>query len=147
VRAYPTGGGAYRVARENLAMYAGLTAGSALLIDYVMTVSVSIVAGVDAIVSAAPALSEARVALAILFVLVVALLNLRGARESATLFAIPTYGFVLSIGIPAGDWFRQVHRGLSRGRELRPGPARNVGPDAVPDPARLSGGDDRPHGR
>lgn len=80
VRAYPTGDGAYRVARENLGMYAGLTAGSALLIDYVMTVSVSIVAGVDAIVSAAPALSEARVALAILFVLVVALLNLRGAR-------------------------------------------------------------------
>ena len=99
VRAYPRGGGAYRVAHENLGIYPGLTAGSALLIDYVMTVAVSIVAGVDAIVSAAPALVSLRVPLAVMFVLLVALLNLRGARESAVLFAVPTYGFVLSIGI------------------------------------------------
>src|SRR5215218_1950166 len=99
VHAYPSGGGAYRVAHENLGIYPGLTAASALLIDYVMTVAVSIVAGVDAIVSAAPALADHRVSLSAMFVLLVALLNLRGARESATLFAIPTYGFVASTAL------------------------------------------------
>jgi amino acid transporter len=97
VRAYPSGGGAYIVAHENLGMYAGLLAAAALLIDYVLTVSVSITAGVDAIVSAAPGLSDVKVEMVVGFVLFVTLMNLRGTKESGTLFAIPTYGFVLSI--------------------------------------------------
>ena len=99
VRAYPNGGGAYIVAHENLGTYPGLVAAAALLIDYVLTVSVSIAAGVDAIVSAAPGLSSLNIQIAIGFVLFVTLMNLRGTKESGTLFAIPTYGFVLSVYI------------------------------------------------
>jgi amino acid transporter len=99
VRAYPNGGGAYIVAHENLGMYPGLLAAAALLIDYVLTVSVSITAGIDAIVSASPGLSEIKIPIAIGFVAFVTLANLRGAKESGTIFAIPTYGFVLSIYI------------------------------------------------
>jgi amino acid transporter len=97
VHAYPTGGGAYRVSHENLGKYPGLIAASALLIDYVMTVSVSITAGVEAITSAVEFLHEHRVALAIAFIAFVTLMNLRGVKESGTFFAIPTYGFVISI--------------------------------------------------
>lgn len=97
VRAYPNGGGAYIVAHENLGTQAGLLAAAALLIDYVLTVSVSITAGVDAIVSAAPGLEKWKIEGAIAFVAFVTLMNLRGTKESGTLFAIPTYGFVLSI--------------------------------------------------
>ena len=97
VRAYPSGGGAYIVAHENLGTYPGLLAAGALLIDYVLTVSVSITAGVDAIVSLAPRLAASKIPMAIGFVLFVTLMNLRGTKESGTLFAIPTYGFVLSI--------------------------------------------------
>jgi amino acid transporter len=97
VQAYPMGGGAYRVARENIGTWAGLLAASALLVDYVLTVAVSVVAGVDAIISAAPGFAAFDIELAILFAVLVALLNLRGVRESGALFAIPTYGFVLSI--------------------------------------------------
>jgi amino acid transporter len=99
VRAYPSGGGAYIVARENLGMYPGLLAAAALLIDYVLTVSVSIVAGVDAIVSALPGILQFKIPISIGFVALVTLANLRGAKESGTVFAIPTYGFVLSIYI------------------------------------------------
>ncbi|MGH2806352.1 MAG: APC family permease, partial [Actinomycetota bacterium] len=102
VRAYPSGGGAYRVSKENIGMYAGLFAAAALLLDYVLTVSVSITAGVDAIVSAVPSLEHARVQMAVGFILFVTLMNLRGVRESGTLFAIPTYGFVLSIFLLLG---------------------------------------------
>lgn len=97
VRAYPQGGGAYRVSRENVGVHAGLLAASALLIDYVLTVSVSVTAGVDAIVSAAEGLADLKVPLAIGFILFVTLANLRGVKESGTFFAIPTYGFILSI--------------------------------------------------
>jgi amino acid transporter len=97
VRAYPNGGGAYIVAHENLGMYPGLLAAAALLIDYVLTVSVSIVAGVDAIVSMASGVADAKILVAIGFVVFVMLTNLRGAKESGTFFAIPTYGFVLSV--------------------------------------------------
>jgi amino acid transporter len=99
VRAYPSGGGAYIVAHENLGTYPGLLAAAALLIDYVLTVSVSIVAGVDAIVSASPGMSEFKIPISIGFVAFVTLANLRGAKESGRIFAIPTYGFVLSIYI------------------------------------------------
>ena len=97
VRAYPSGGGAYIVAHENLGIFPGLLAASSLLIDYVLTVSVSIVAGVDAIVSAAPSMDPYKVEICGVFVLFVALANLRGIKESGTFFAIPTYGFILSI--------------------------------------------------
>jgi amino acid transporter len=97
VRAYPSGGGAYIVAHENLGTLPGLLAAAALLIDYVLTVSVSIVAGVDAILSAAHSLEPLDVEISVGFVLFVTLANLRGVRESGILFAIPTYGFVLSI--------------------------------------------------
>jgi amino acid transporter len=99
VQAYPSGGGAYIVSRENLGTPAGLVAAAALLIDYVLTVSVSVVAGVFAITSAVPGLSDRKVALSVGFVVFITLANLRGVRESGTLFAIPTYGFVISIFI------------------------------------------------
>jgi amino acid transporter len=97
VRAYPSGGGAYIVSKDNLGTLPGLVAASALLVDYMMTVIVSIVAGVFAIGSALPWANDHRVVLSIFFVWFVTFANLRGARESGTLFAIPTYGFVLSI--------------------------------------------------
>jgi amino acid transporter len=99
VRAYPTGGGAYRVARENIGLHAGLLAAAALLLDYVLTVAVSITAGVDALIAMSPDLSSVKVQMVVGFIVFVTLMNLRGVRESGTLFAIPTYGFVLSIYI------------------------------------------------
>ncbi|UCC61545.1 MAG: APC family permease [Anaerolineae bacterium] len=97
IRGYPSGGGAYIVAYDNLGVWPGLTAAPALLIDYVLTVAVSITAGVAAITSAFPALHPFRVALCVLAILSIAWANLRGVRESGTLFAIPTYGFVFII--------------------------------------------------
>jgi amino acid transporter len=97
VRAYPSGGGAYIVSKDNLGALPGLVAASALLFDYMMTVVVSIVAGVFAIGSAVPWANDNRMALSIAFVAFVTFANLRGARESGTLFAVPTYGFVASI--------------------------------------------------
>ena len=99
VRAYPSGGGAYIVSKENLGQLPGVIAAAALLFDYMMTVVVSIVAGVFAIGSALPAANEHAVVLSIFFVAFVTLANLRGSKESGVLFAIPTYGFVLSIGV------------------------------------------------
>jgi len=97
VRAYPGGGGAYIVTKENLGIFPGLVAAAALLFDYMMTVVVSIVAGVFAIGSAFPWANQHRVALSLMFVVLITLANLRGTKESGTLFAIPTYGFVASI--------------------------------------------------
>jgi len=94
ILAYPKGGGAYVVTRENLGRYPSLVAGAALLIDYVLTVAVSVAAGIDAITSAIPPLLPHRVALCVTGVVVIALANLRGIRESGRLFAAPTYVFV-----------------------------------------------------
>ena len=102
VRAYPSGGGAYRVAHENLGQYAGLLAASALLIDYVLTVSVSITAGVEAITSLSEGLHDFKISLAFAFIAFVTMMNLRGVKESGTLFAIPTYGFVASMYLLIG---------------------------------------------
>ncbi len=104
VRAYPGGGGAYIVAHENLGTAAGLTAAAALLVDYVLTVSVSVAASVEAIVAAVPAAHPFAVLIASLLVCVIALGNLRGIRESGTIFSIPTYGFlvILSAALVAG---------------------------------------------
>src|SRR5438105_5023373 len=97
VRAYPSGGGAYIVSKDNLGVFPGLLAAAALLTDSVLTVSVSVVAGVFAITSAVPSLNDHKVALSIGFVALITLANLRGVRESGTVFAIPTYGFIASI--------------------------------------------------
>jgi amino acid transporter len=97
IHAYPQGGGAYLVAKDNLGVVAGLAAATALLIDYVLTVSVSVAAGVAAVVSAAPIVSHYRVELALFFIAMIAWGNLRGVRESGRLFAIPTYIFIGSV--------------------------------------------------
>ena len=105
IYAYPNGGGAYIVARENLGETAALVAGSALLTDYVLTVAVSISSGVAQIVSAFPALDEYRVPMAVGIIGLVTLVNLRGVKESGTVFAIPTYFFVVMMFITIGFGF------------------------------------------
>src|SRR5690606_39323425 len=102
VRAYPSGGGDYEVARKNLGEKAGLVVAAALLVDYVMTVAVSVASGVDNIISALPFLDPYRVWLAIGAVVVLAAINLRGVRESSTAFALPTYLFIGSIVVMIG---------------------------------------------
>jgi len=94
IHGYPSGGGTYIVAHDNLGVWPGRTAAAALLIDYALTVAVSITAGVAAITSAFPALLPFRVGLCWLAIAFIAWANLRGVRESGTLFAIPTYGFL-----------------------------------------------------
>ncbi len=106
IRAYPSGGGAYTVAKENLGTLMGLVAGSALLIDYVLTVAVSVAAGIAAITSALPELFTYRVSLALLAVAVITIGNLRGVKESGRLFSAPAYAFIFGIGtmIIVGLW-------------------------------------------
>ena len=100
--AYPHGGGAYVVSKENLGMYPGLVAGGSLLVDYILTVAVSVSAGTDAITSAFPSLHEHNVGIAILFVVFITILNLRGVTESASILAYPVYLFVLALFILSG---------------------------------------------
>jgi amino acid transporter len=97
VHAYPSGGGDYEVATVNLGQTAGVTVGAALLVDYVLTVAVSISSGVQNAASAIPGLSGHEALVASVLVLVLMAMNLRGVRESGTLFAIPTYGFMIGI--------------------------------------------------
>jgi amino acid transporter len=102
VRAYPSGGGSYIVTKDNLGTTPGLVAAAALLTDYVLTVSVSVVAGVLAIVSAVPALGAYRIELSIGCIVLIAVANLRGVRESGLLFAFPVYGFIVSMFVLIG---------------------------------------------
>lgn len=95
--AYPHGGGAYVVSKENLGMNPGLIAGGSLLVDYILTVAVSVSAGTDAITSAFPSLHEHNVAIAVFFVIGITLLNLRGVTESASILAYPVYLFVFAL--------------------------------------------------
>lgn len=97
IRAYPKGGGSYIVARENLGTYAGLVAGGSLMIDYILTVTVSISAGTAALTSAVPHLEPSKVELCLVFIFLVMLANLRGVKESGKIFMIPTYAFIFSI--------------------------------------------------
>ncbi len=97
IHAYPTGGGSYIVAKDNLGVYPGLLAGAALLIDYVLTVAVSVSSGIAAVMSVLPQLETWRVPMAVFAVLLIAVANLRGLRESSTLFMVPTYLFIVSI--------------------------------------------------
>ncbi len=96
IRGYPSGGGSYIVARENLGIYPGLVAGAALLLDYVLTAAVSLTAGVAAITSAFPELAVYRVWLALGLLILIAVLNLRGLRESGTVMAVPVYLYLFS---------------------------------------------------
>jgi amino acid transporter len=98
--AYPNGGGAYVVSRENIGEYAGLVAGASLMVDYVLTVAVSISAGVAAIISipAFSSLADQRVPLGIGLIVLITLANMRGVKESGRIFAIPTYVYMLILG-------------------------------------------------
>jgi len=107
IYAYPTGGGDYSVAKENLGMSAGLTAGSALLIDYVLTVAVSTTAGIAALTSAIPALYDYRIVLVLAAIFLILVANLRGVRESARVFAFPVYAFIgLAIAMVMAGFFQ-----------------------------------------
>ena len=102
IHAYPSGGGSYIVARANLGPTAGLVAAGALLIDYVLTVSVSVAAGVAALTSAVPWLLTHRVLLGVVFTAAIAYANLRGVRESGRVFAVPTYLFIVTFSVLVG---------------------------------------------
>ena len=106
IHAYPHGGGAYIVAKDNLGLIPGLVAATALLIDYTLTVAVSVSAGVSAIVSAAPSLDGSRVLLAVGCIGIIAWGNLRGVRQSGRIFAAPTYAFIGAVAalLIAGVW-------------------------------------------
>lgn len=97
IHAYPNGGGAYIVAKENLGRTPGLTAAASLLIDYILTVAVSVSAGVAALTSAFPEFIPFRIHLALLIVAFITIVNLRGVRESGTFFSIPTYAFIVGV--------------------------------------------------
>src|SRR4029079_9708441 len=107
--AYPHGGGSYVVAKDNLGTRPGLVAAGALLTDYVLTVAVSIAAGVAALTSIVPELFPFRVEVGVALVAIIAMVNLRGIRESGAIFSIPTYVYLVSIlGLLAFGFFRFV---------------------------------------
>jgi len=99
IQAYPSGGGDYEVASKNLGEIPGVVVAAALLVDYILTVSVSIASGVDNIISAVPQLDPFRVELAVGFVILIVIVNLRGVREASTFFAVPTYIFIGSVAV------------------------------------------------
>ncbi|ALC88822.1 amino acid permease [Bacillus sp. FJAT-18017] len=111
IYAYPQGGGAYVVSKENLGTNYGLIAGGSLLVDYILTVAVSVSAGTDAITSAFPALHDHNVGIAILFVIFITTLNLRGVTESASVLAYPVYLFVLALFVLIGTGLFKVATG------------------------------------
>ena len=109
IHAYPNGGGSYIVAHDNLGTVPGLVAAAALLVDYVLTVAVSVAAGMAAITSALPSLQGYKVVLGVVFVAAIALANIRGVRESGRIFAVPTYFFIVSFGVLlVGGFYRMV---------------------------------------
>lgn len=111
IYAYPQGGGAYVVSKNNLGENAGLVAGGSLLVDYVLTVAVSVSAGTDAITSAFPSLYQYNVLIAIMMVILITILNLRGVTESASVLAYPVYLFVLTLFILIGVGIWKVLNG------------------------------------
>lgn len=132
VHAYPNGGGSYEVVTRNLGAGAGMVVAASLMVDYTMTVAVSVAAGVDNIISAAPALNPWRVELAVGFVVLLTAMNLRGVRESGRAFAIPTYLFVLGVVAMIGVGAAQVLLG-------HPPVAQSAGYTIVPEQAGLTG--------
>ena len=125
ITAYPNGGGSYTVAHENLGIKFGLLAAAALMLDYTLTVAVGISAGVGALISAAPGLHRHTLALCLGFLALITLVNLRGAREAGTIFALPTYLFVLSLG---GVLVYGIVQAISHGGHPHP----ILAPPAVP---------------
>ena len=111
IYAYPHGGGAYVVSKENLGVNYGLVAGGSLLVDYILTVAVSVSAGTDAITSAFPSLHSYNVLIAVVFVLFITTLNLRGVTESASLLAYPVYLFVFALFILIGTGMVKIVTG------------------------------------
>ena len=109
--AYPHGGGAYVVSKNNLGVNYGLIAGGSLLVDYILTVAVSVSAGTDAITSAFPTLHKFNVEIAIVFVILITILNLRGVTESASILAYPVYLFVLALFILIGVGLYHIFTG------------------------------------
>ncbi|MBI5675163.1 MAG: APC family permease [Nitrospirae bacterium] len=105
IHAYSSGGGAYIVAKDNLGVYPGLVAGAALLIDYVLTVTVSVSAGIAAITSAFPGMRDHTVLLCLFAILFITMMNLRGVRESGKVFSFPVYLFVGSLFLLIGASF------------------------------------------
>jgi amino acid transporter len=126
IKAYPSGGGAYIVAHENLGQKPGLLAAGALMVDYVLTVAVSVAAGVAAVTSAAPGLYDLRVPIGVLVVALFTLGNLRGIRESGTLFAAPTYFFILAMGTMIAVGLVKVVIGDAPGSLLHGAPPRET---------------------
>ncbi|GHJ40661.1 APC family permease [Streptomyces sp. TS71-3] len=133
VHAYPSGGGDYEVATTNLGAKAGLTVASALLVDYVLTVAVSISSGIENLGSAVPFIVEHKVLCAVAVIVLLTLMNLRGVRESGKLFAIPTYVFVTGVFVMI-IW--GAFRGLVRGDTMR---APTAGYDIVAEHHGLAG--------
>lgn len=111
IYAYPLGGGAYVVSKENIGQKVGLVAGGSLLVDYILTVAVSVSAGTDAITSAFPLLHNYNVEMAIFFVILITLLNLRGVTESASILAYPVYLFVVILFILMGVGIYKIANG------------------------------------
>jgi amino acid transporter len=109
VHAYPSGGGDYEVVNTNLGNTAGLTVASALLVDYVLTVAVSMASAMSNIGSAVPFINQHKVLFAVIAILLLASMNLRGIRESGTAFAIPTYAFMIGIYIMLGWGLFQIY--------------------------------------
>ncbi len=111
IKAYPEGGGAYTVAKENISRTAGLIAGAALLVDYILTVSVSVTSGIENLATAWPVLLPHQLALSVLGVILLTWLNLRGVRESARVVALPVYIFIFTLAamILVGFWRLATH--------------------------------------
>src|SRR5947207_12336759 len=120
IHAYPNGGGAYIVAKDNLGPLPATVAGAALLVDYILTVSVSVAAGIDAIISAAAhdpiffhTLDHMRVIMCVIAVALITLANLRGVKESGAIFALPTYSFIaLTLAMVGWGTLRMLHGDL-----------------------------------
>ena len=114
IHAYPSGGGSYIVARENLGLWAGLVAAAALMIDYVLTAAVSLTAGVEALASAFPGLWDHRVALTLFLLALITLINLRGVQEAGTAMAVPVYFFLAAyLGMLAFGLWQALSEGPS----------------------------------
>lgn len=114
IQAYPQGGGAYIVVKENLGQGAGLVAGAALLVDYILTVAVSVSAGVENLISAFPQFAEVQIFFCVWIILILMTLSLRGMGESSTVFAVPTYFFIGSIGLLiANGFWHNPHEGMN----------------------------------
>ncbi len=124
LKAYPNGGGSYIVARENLGLLPGLVAGGSLMIDYILTVTVSISAGTAALTSALPVLKEHTVLLCLFFMFLIMLVNLRGVKESGNLFMIPTYAFIVGIFLLMAMGLYQQLSGTMPPHEITNIPAR-----------------------